>query len=50
MRQYYEKGVGLEPLGKEVKGKAERCLEEIFGKRHTRKWTGMEHSYQTSPG
>ena len=50
-RPYFEKarnqnhgrGFGLESTVKEVKRKPERYLEENFGKRHTKKWTSMEH-------
>ena len=50
-RPYFEKarnqnhgrGFGLESTMKEVERKPERNLEENFGKRHTKKWTSMEH-------
>ena len=46
-KQYYEKGFGLEPSGKEVKRKAEGYMEESFAKRHTKKLTGMGHYEET---
>ena len=38
MKQYYERGLVLEPSRKEVKRKAERYSGESFGKRHTKSW------------
>ena len=43
----YNEGFGLE--SSEVKRKTESYLEESFGKRHTKEWTGIEHYKEAEP-
>ena len=45
----YHKGFGLDPSVKEVKTKANRHLEKSFVKRHTMKWTGLDHYWRDWP-